>query len=178
MTDFKRKCQGKTDYKKRLKLLVSGKPRLVIRKSNKNITAQIVEFSPAGDKIIVSAHTNEIKKLGWKGAKRNIPAAYLLGLMIGKKAKRQKISEVILDIGLQKSVKGSVLYSSLKGVADSSLKVPCSDKIFPTEERITGTHIAKNEKTKFTKFNKADVPVNFEEVKNKILKLENGKQSS
>ena len=41
---FKRKREGKTDYKKRLKLLSSSKPRLVIRKSLKNMTVQIIEY--------------------------------------------------------------------------------------------------------------------------------------
>ena len=42
---FRRKREGKTDYRKRLKLLLGGKPRLVVRKSLKNITAQIAVYS-------------------------------------------------------------------------------------------------------------------------------------
>ena len=43
---FRRKRKGKTNYKKRLKLLLSNKPRLVIRPFIKNIIAQIVEYHP------------------------------------------------------------------------------------------------------------------------------------
>ena len=44
MSYFKRKRLGITDYKKRLSLLLSNKPRLVIRKSLKHINVQIIEY--------------------------------------------------------------------------------------------------------------------------------------
>ena len=52
---FKRKFEKKTDYRKRLKLLYSKKPRLIIRRSSKHMKAQIIEFNLKGDKITVSA---------------------------------------------------------------------------------------------------------------------------
>ena len=63
---FRRKREGKTNYKKRIAFLTSEKPRLVIRKSLKNITAQIVIYEPKGDKVIASACSAELTKLGWK----------------------------------------------------------------------------------------------------------------
>ena len=87
---FKRKRLGKTDYKKRLKFLLANKPRLVIRRSIKNILAQIVEYNEKGDKIIVSCHSSELKKYGWDGNKGNLPSAYLVGLLTGNKAKNKK----------------------------------------------------------------------------------------
>ena len=65
---FRRRREGKTNYKKRLKLLLSKKPRLVVRKSLKYIRAQIVEFDKKGDKTLASAFSRELKKLGWKYA--------------------------------------------------------------------------------------------------------------
>ena len=59
---FKRRLEGKTNYRKRLRLLLSRKPRLVVRKSLKHVRAQIIEFDPVGDKTIVSASTEELKK--------------------------------------------------------------------------------------------------------------------
>ena len=64
---FKRKRLGKTDYRKRLKLLLANKSRLVVRKSLKSILAQIVEYGEKGDKIVVSAHSSELKKYGYNG---------------------------------------------------------------------------------------------------------------
>ena len=62
-TIYKRKKNGKTDYKKRLKLLKSRKPRLVIRKSLTQITAQVIQYQDEGDKVLVSAHSSELKAL-------------------------------------------------------------------------------------------------------------------
>jgi large subunit ribosomal protein L18 len=97
---LKRRRKKKTNYKKRLALLKSEKTRLVIRKSISNISIQFVNFDPKGDKTIVTVISTELKKLGWtKGG--NIPAAYLTGLLAGKRAKEKKIQEAILDLGLQ-----------------------------------------------------------------------------
>ena len=148
---FRRKRNGKTDYKKRLILLKSRKPRLVIRKSLNNISVQIIEYSKIGDKVIISAHSNSLKKLGWKSHKGNISAAYLTGLMCGYKAQAKNIKEAVLDSGLAPSVKGSVIYSALKGVIDSKLKVPASETIFPKAEKI-------------------EQKGNFKEIKEKIIK--------
>ncbi len=166
---FRRKREGKTDYKKRLRLLSSGKARMVIRKSNKNILIQLIQLSVEGDKVMVSAHSNELRKFGWKGAKRNIPAAYLTGLLFGMKAKKSKIGEAILDTGMAVMIKGSLLYASLKGALDAGLQVPHSDGIFPSEDRICGKHIEANTVTKTTKYDPKLVPQNFEEVKKKIM---------
>ncbi len=154
---FKRKRQGKTNYKKRLKLLMSNKLRLVIRKSLNNLTAQIIEYHPEGDRIVCSTHSSELEKYGWNLNKSNLPASYLTGLLLGKKAKEKKITEAILDIGLNSSTKGSRIYAALKGVIDSGIGVPHSKEVLPQENRIKGEHT----KTK-------DVLKKFEEVKKKI----------
>lgn len=160
MVHYKRKRQGKTDYKKRLKLLTSNKPRLVIRKSLKNISAQIIEYNPKGDLVRTSAHTRELIKMGWKGYRRNLPAAYLVGLLCGTKAKQKNIKGAILDIGLSPSIKGSILYAALKGFVDAGLKIPCKEDMFPPKERLMGLHTKNPEESK----------KNFIEVKEKILK--------
>ena len=63
---FKRKRQGRTNYKKRLTLLKSKKLRLVVRKTNKQILIQIVKYEPDGDKIICGVNSSSLKKQGWK----------------------------------------------------------------------------------------------------------------
>lgn len=155
-TLYRRKRQGKTDYRARLKQVLSGKTRLVVRLSSKNIYAQLIEFNPDGDRVLVSVATNELKKkYGWKGARRNAPAAYLTGLLVGMKAKTKNIKEAILDIGMRSAIKGSNIYAVLKGAVDSGLKVPHSAEILPKEERIKGTHIKNS---------------NFDQVKAAIMK--------
>jgi len=43
-----------------------------------------------------------------------------------------------IDIGLESPVKKGVLYSCLKGALDAGLKIPHSEEILPSEERIKG----------------------------------------
>lgn len=152
---FRRKLEGKTDYRKRLALLKSGKPRLVVRRSINNITVQIIMYETAGDKVLVSAHSRELLEFGWKGRRRNIPAAYLVGYICGIKAKKARIAEAIFDSGLYTTVKGSVVFAVLKGALDAGLNVPHSDVVLPPEDRIKGKHI------------KAGI-ADFEAVKKKI----------
>lgn len=161
---FARKRKGVTDYRKRLKLLISGKPRLVIRKSLNNIIAQIVEYSPEGDKIIASANSTELKKYGWNFNRGNLPAAYLTGLLVGKKAKEAGINEAILDAGCYFPTRGSRIYSAMKG-AKLYINVPSSEEVLPSEERIKGKHI---------KHIAEDISKEFEKVKSRIE--ENGKK--
>lgn len=181
---FRRKREGKTNYRKRLKLLLSRKPRLVIRKSLNHIVMQIIEYSPAGDKVIFSAHSSQLEKFGWKAHKGNLPSAYLTGLLLGMRAK-DKVKEAILDAGILKPVKGSAIYAALKGVIDSGINVPHSKDVLPEETRIKGEHIsnyAKSLKDKRQQFscyikqgiNPETLPELFEDVKKKIMS-ENGK---
>ena len=143
---LKRKRQGKTDYRKRLALIAGNKPRLVVRRFNKNVIAQVTEYHPDGDRVIVSAHTSELKKkYGLTMARRNTTSSYLLGLLIGKKANEKKIKMAVLDLGLQRPVKGSIVYAVVKGAVDAGLNVPHSKEVLPDEKRIKGEHLKKSQ---------------------------------
>lgn len=167
---FRRRREGKTDYKGRLALLKSGKPRLVVRKSLKYIRAQIIEFDDRGDKTVVTATSVSLPAMGWQFACDNTPAAYLTGLLVGRAAKAKKIGSIVFDIGLYPSTKGSRVYTVVKGVIDAGIDVPCDAKMFPSENRISGKHIAAhNEKFK-------DLPGQFEKIKKKILGVKDAKE--
>lgn len=172
---FRRKREGRTDYKKRLSYLKSKKPRAVIRKSLKNITVQIVEYMPDGDLTKVMVSSKGLDKLGWKYSKSNIPAAYLTGLMIAKKAQEKKIAEAIIDFGMQNTMHGTKLFAVVKGMIDGGLTVPHSDSAFPSDDRINGTHIAgfaaSSEKPKgqFAKTDASKIAEDFEKVKAKLM---------
>ncbi len=139
---FRRKREGKTDYKKRLALLKGSKPRVVIRRSQKQVIAQVVAYKPAGDTVLVGTTSKELNKLGWKGALNNLPAGYLTGYLLAKKAAQKKIKDCVLDVGQQTSIKGCSVYAVLKGLVDGGLNIPHSPEVFPQDERIRGTHIA------------------------------------
>jgi large subunit ribosomal protein L18 len=138
----RRKREGRTNYRKRLSLLKSRKPRLIVRKSLRHIMLQIIEYTPTGDKVVLQANSKELSPMGWTVSNGNIPEAYLTGLLLAKKAKTAKFSgEVIVDIGLSPSVHGSRLYAAIKGAVDGELTVLCGDDIAPPEDRLKGMHI-------------------------------------
>ena len=178
---YRRKREGRTDYKKRIKLLLGNRPRLVVRKSLKHISLQIVEFHPAGDKIVLTAHSRELAKHGWKAGTGNTSAAYLTGLLLAKKAGKK--IECVIDIGQQTSVKGCTLYAAAQGAADGGLQVPFAKEIAPSMNRIRGEQVAtyakqlKANKDKyqkqFSKYLKANIdpetlPAHFDQTKKAI----------
>jgi large subunit ribosomal protein L18 len=150
---FRRRREGKTNYRRRLKLLYSRKPRMVVRKSNRYITVQLIVPGEDGDLTLVSAISSDLKRYGYEGGMVNMPAAYLTGLLFGLKCK--KYNEAVLDIGLYSP--SSRLYAVLKGALDAGLEVPCDASIFPSNERIKGEHISENYAN------------HFESVKNSIM---------
>ena len=120
--------------------------------------AHIISYEPSGDKILLGVSSKQLQKQGWKYSCKNIPASYLTGLLLGQKAKENKIKEAILDLGLLTPIKGSRLYALLKGAIDSGLSVPCSEDIFPDESRISGDHISEK------------VAKDFKSIKSKLVK--------
>lgn len=150
---FKRRREEKTDYNKRLGLLKSKKTRVVVRKSLSNIIVQFVNYETSGDKTLVTASSMELKKMGYKST-GNIPAAYLTGLLAGKKAKDKKVTEAVLDLGIQIKTKGSRLYAALKGVLDAGINVPHSPEILPSDDRISGKHIKGSDEKMFNDIKK------------------------
>lgn len=176
---YRRKREQKTNYKKRLKLLSSGRTRLVCRIYNRILIGQFIEYSPEGDKVVAHFTSKELRKYGWNYSLNSIPACYLSGLVLAKKS---KVKSAILDVGSQHTLAGSRIYAFVKGIVDGKVKIPIDEKVFPTEERLNGAHIQKfsesldKEKLKkqFSNFlkNKADpkkMTEEFEKVKKKIL---------
>ena len=138
---FRRRREGRTNYRKRRKLVTSGIPRFVIRPSNKHLSAQIIEAKVDGDLVMASAHSSELKDFGWKGSCGNIPAAYLTGLLAGRRAKAGGISSAILDIGPYARGPGSRIFAAAKGALTAGLTIPHADTVMPSEARLKGQHV-------------------------------------
>jgi large subunit ribosomal protein L18 len=179
---YRRKREGRTNYKKRLLLLQSKRPRLIIRKTNTQIIIQIAEYYPDGDKVLCGINSSFLKKTGWNYSCKNLPACYLAGFALGKKAAAKKIKEAIVDFGLQTPVAGSKLYAAIKGVIDAGIKVPASEEVFPNEERLNGKSIAafyessKKDKAQFANYKKQNLELknlakDFEAQKKKINEI-------
>ncbi|MEM4578709.1 MAG: 50S ribosomal protein L18 [Pyrobaculum sp.] len=182
---FRRRREGLTNYRKRRKLILSRKPRLVVRKTNKHVIAQVVIAKPHGDVTVVGFDTRVLYKFGWKGDENNTPSAYLLGLVVGFEARKRGIAEAVLDIGLHRPTPSSRIFAVLKGALDAGLKIPHSEDVLPDEDRITGKHIAEyakmlrseNEdmyKARFSRYlargiQPEEIPQHFEKVRDQII---------
>ncbi|MBS7645230.1 MAG: 50S ribosomal protein L18 [Candidatus Bathyarchaeia archaeon] len=182
---YRRRREGKTDYRRRMRLILSGKPRFVVRASNKYVIVQVVEARIEGDRVLASAHSKELtSKYGWRGGCGNTPAAYLTGLLAGSRALKSGVSEAILDIGVRRATRGAKVFAALKGGLDAGLEIPHSDEVIPSLERIRGEHVAGYAKLlsetpelyeeRFSQYLRnglkpEDLPSHFEEVKSKIM---------
>lgn len=149
---FRRKREGLTNYKKRLSLLKSGKRRLIIRVSNKHVQLQVVEYSPAGDKVLLTTNSRALLKHGWTHSTKSVPAAYCTGFLLGKTAKERKINDAIVDLGLQKHLNGNRACAAIKGAIDGGLEVPVGEDIFPSPERLRGEHLTTTKKEEVAAF--------------------------
>ena len=135
----RRRKEGKTDYKARLAMIKSEKPRLVIRKSSRYITVQIVQTEIAQDKVIVGTTSKALLKKGWpkelSGSLKSKSAAYLTGLLLGKMAK--SVGPLILDLGINRNIQKSRVYAVLKGALDSGLDVSHNPEALMSDEELT-----------------------------------------
>lgn len=139
---LKRRREGLTYYRRRESTAPSGKPRLVVRSSNKYVYVYLTETVAGGDRILSSANSRELRQLGWEFGLGNTPAAYLTGALLAKRAASTGVNEAILDIGLATPTTGNKQFAAAKGCADLGLSVRCDESVIPNEDRIRGRHIA------------------------------------
>jgi len=97
---WRRRREGKTDYRARHKLITQdknkyGKPkyRLVVRFTNRYVLCQIVYAELGGDKVLCSAHSGELVKHGLPVGLKNYSASYCTGLLVA----RRLLKELNLD---------------------------------------------------------------------------------
>lgn len=161
---YRRRREGKTDYRARLRLVKQDKNkynthkyRLVVRFSNKDITAQVIYASIAGDVVVAAAYSHDLAHFGLKVGLTNYAAAYAVGLLLARRVltkfgladiyKGQEepdgedynVEEAedqprpfycLLDTGLKRTSTGSRVFATLKGALDGGLDIPHSDKRF------------------------------------------------
>ncbi len=138
---FRRRREGRTDYYRRMKLIVSDRPRMVVRRTNRHIIVQLVTATLEGDRTLVAAKSDELSAFGYTGSLSNTPAAYLTGMLFAVKALNEGYQEANLDIGLSRASRGSRVFAVLKGAVTAGLDVPHSPEILPPDDRTNGAHI-------------------------------------
>jgi large subunit ribosomal protein L5e len=93
-TKFRRRREGKTDYRARKRLTTQDKNkyntpkyRMIVRVSNRYVTCQIAHSTIAGDMILSQAHSKELLKYGLPGkfGLKNWTACYATGLLLARR---------------------------------------------------------------------------------------------
>jgi large subunit ribosomal protein L18 len=141
---FRRRREGRTDYRVRLKLLKSGRLRAVVRFSERRVRVSLVEYDPAGDRVLATADSVELGGIEFPtGSLSSTPAAYLTAYLAGLRAKAGGREEAVLDVGIRRPTSGGRLTAALKGLLDAGLEIPHGDSGFPTADRLEGSHLPK-----------------------------------
>ncbi|XP_041028764.1 60S ribosomal protein L5 isoform X2 [Juglans microcarpa x Juglans regia] len=160
---YKRRREGKTDYRARIRLINQDKNkyntpkyRFVVRFTNKDITAQVLSASIAGDLVLAAAYSHELPRYGLEVGLTNYAAAYCTGLLLARRvlkllemddeyqgnveatgedfsvepAESRRPFRALLDVGLIRTTTGNRVFGALKGALDGGLDIPHSEKRF------------------------------------------------
>ncbi|XP_010557737.1 PREDICTED: 60S ribosomal protein L5-1-like [Tarenaya hassleriana] len=160
---YKRRRDGKTDYRARIRLINQDKNkyntpkyRFVVRFTNKDIVAQIVSATIAGDVVLTAAYSHELPRYGLEIGLTNYAAAYCTGLLLARRVLKmlemdseyegnveatgedfsveptdtRRPFRALLDVGLVRTTTGNRVFGALKGALDGGLDIPHSDKRF------------------------------------------------
>jgi len=89
---FRRRREGKTDYRARKRLVAQDKNkyntpryRLVVRFSNKDVICQIISSKLAGDYVFSAAYAHELTRYGMPVSHTSYAAAYATGLLLARR---------------------------------------------------------------------------------------------
>jgi large subunit ribosomal protein L18 len=128
---FRRRREGRTNFAKRLALIKSGRTRMVVRKSNRSLLVQFIDFDPKGDRTLLTVSGTTLSKAYKWPSKRNVWTAYLAGLMAGRLAQKKGVKAFVFDIGMHIPSKGSVVFAALKGASDAGLETSFDKEMVP-----------------------------------------------
>jgi len=109
---LKRRAQR---VRRRLKQNANGQPRLSVYRSSKNISAQIIDDAKGITLVSASTLEKDLKKSQGKGMKgTDIAAAATIGKLIGERAKKAGVKQVIFDRG------GYLYHGRVKALAEAA----------------------------------------------------------
>jgi large subunit ribosomal protein L18 len=166
---MRRRREVRTDYHQRLRLLKSGKPRLVARVSNRHVRAQLITPGPQGDQTHAAASSADLSAYGWEAPTGNLPSAYLTGYLLGARALEAGHEEAVLDIGLNTATPGNKVFAVQEGAIDAGVDVPHNESVLADWSRNRGEHIAayaeqREEPLYSGEFDATELPEHFDTV--------------
>lgn len=96
----------------RLKKLANGRPRLSVARSNKNISAQIIDDEAGVTLAAASTLEADFRKKTPKGSDSDAAAA--IGKLLAERAKKAGVEDVVFDRG------GYMFHGRVKALADAA----------------------------------------------------------
>lgn len=133
-TKFRRRREGKTDYRARKRLAAQSKDkynspryRLVVRYSNQYVQAQIVYAEMTGDKVVCSAHSSELRHYGITFGLKNFSASYCTGLLLARRA--------LARYGMDEMYEGNEVDGKVRTVKYGNRTLYVEDLDWETERR-------------------------------------------
>lgn len=99
---FKRRREGKTDYRQRKRLIAQDKNkyntpkyRFVVRVTNTKVVTQVIYATISGDRVVATATSHELPRFGIKLGLTNYAASYATGLLLARRLlKKLKLDTV------------------------------------------------------------------------------------
>ena len=182
---FRRRREARTNYRLRRALILSGLPLVVVRRSLRYIYVSVVVPKPNGDFTIAAANSKELVKRFNLASGKNLPAAYLTGLLAGFRSKKAGVKKAVLNLGVAWSKKASIPFAAIQGMIDAGVEIPIGEEAKVDWSRIRGEHIAsyakylrevdeETYKRRFSKYiekdlNPEDIPAKFDEIRETII---------
>lgn len=125
----RRRREGKTDFAARKQMILQDKTkynapkfRLVVRVTNRDIVAQIVQAKIVGDDVVSAAYSHELPRYGVKFGLTNYAAGYCTGLLIARRVlDKLKIADKFPGA---KEATGAFVASKLKNSDEDDKKGP------------------------------------------------------
>lgn len=127
-TKYRRRREGKTDYRARQALITQDKTkfnapkyRMVVRITNADVVTQIVSSKIVGDVVHCAAYSHELPRYGLKIGLTNYAAAYATGLLLA----RRMLNQLGLDTkfaGIASTDGKDYLVESVKGADERPFK--------------------------------------------------------
>lgn len=130
---YRRRREGKTDYRARKRLISqdknkysSPKYRLVVRFTNRHCICQIVYSEIVGDKVMAHANSAELPRYGLTAGLKNYAAAYCTGLLVARR--------LLKKLGLDEIYEGSITYDDEEEYTPVVVKTKANKRTYYVDE--------------------------------------------
>jgi large subunit ribosomal protein L5e len=174
----------------------SKKYRLVARRTNAKVIAQIIYSTMTGDRVLCAADSTELRNHGLTAGLTNYASCYATGLLLARRLLKQvglsdmystnsdvngeyfnvdddiqdkRPFKALLDVGIARTTTGARVFGVLKGACDGGVNVPHNTKRFPGYRRAQVKAVVNKRGKKTDDTEKVEANFNAKEHRNRIM---------